>query len=161
ATGTPLLLEELELAAFRDASVSAVSGVRRLRGQLMWLKLAAYVRHVLPRFGVCTVVSDDEYAMARSIAPGAGNLVVVPNCVDASSYLGDYGPVDPNTLVFSGALTYGPNADAVRYFVGDVLPLIRRVVPEVRLRITGRCDGPESQWLQDVPGVELTGYVLD
>jgi glycosyltransferase involved in cell wall biosynthesis len=161
ATGTPLLLEELELAAFRDASVADVRGLRRLRGQLMWFKLAAYVRRVLPRFGVCTVVSDNEYAMARSIAPGYTNLEVVPNCVDAASYLGDFGPVDPNTLVFSGALTYGPNADAVRYFVGDVLPLIRRAVPEARLRITGRCDEPDRQWLQDVPGVELTGYVPD
>src|SRR5207245_121068 len=47
-----------------------------------------------------------------------------------------------------------------RYFVTEVYPLIRRSVPQARLLITGRCR-LEHRWLDDVAGVELSGYVED
>jgi glycosyltransferase involved in cell wall biosynthesis len=61
-------------------------------------------------------------------------------------------------MVFTGTLDYRPNIDALRWFVGEVLPLIRRRRPAARLRIVGRAAGPSVRALVGA-GVELLGEV--
>ena len=52
-----------------------------------------------------------------------------------------------------------PNADALRWFVQAVLPLIRERCPEVRLHVTGDC--PDSLRNQCGPGVTFLGRLPD
>src|SRR5205807_2869775 len=131
------VLEELEVSLFKDALQQATTTRQRVRAMLTWFKLAAYLRRSLPNFRACTVASVREQANVRAIAPDYANVVVVPNAVDVASYRGDFGPVQPVSLVFSGALTYQPNADAVQYLLSEIYPLIRKAQPDAVLRITG------------------------
>ncbi|MGN6697941.1 MAG: glycosyltransferase family 4 protein, partial [Thermomicrobiales bacterium] len=44
---------------------------------------------------------------------------------------------DTANLLYTGSLTYGPNAEAVAYFAGQVLPRLATEVPAARLQVTG------------------------
>ena len=47
------------------------------------------------------------------------------------------GPGGEDTLLFVGTLGYGPNVDAVEWFVREVLPRVWAVRPEVRFQVAG------------------------
>jgi sugar transferase (PEP-CTERM/EpsH1 system associated) len=158
--GIPLVLEELEVSTHLDAYKRGTLR-QRARSALTWYKLAAYLRRALPRFAACTVVSDLEAANVHQASPAYDRVEVVPNAIDLDQYRGDFGATEPETLVFSGALTYRPNLDAALFFLDAIYPEIRTRVPGVRLRITGRQPDSLPRFLLDEPGVELTGYLPD
>ncbi len=64
------------------------------------------------------------------------------------------------TLLFVGLLTYEPNADAVEWFVTEVLPLVGRRYPGVSLRLVGRITDALAGRV-DRPGVRVLGEVED
>lgn len=156
----PTLFDELELGIFHDAYAHA-SGVRRWRRALTWGKMARYVRLRATRFDAITVVSEREKALATQIVIPPKRLVVLPNAIDFASYQGVITSPEPNTLIYTGALTYDANLDAMRYFVREILPLVRAVVPEARLMITGRADQVAINELSVDNAVLFTGYVED
>jgi glycosyltransferase involved in cell wall biosynthesis len=157
--GPPLVLEDLEVSSIRDAATRA--SPFRLRAFLTWLKLSFYLRRALPSFALCTVVSDYERANVQALAPSYRNLEVLPNAVDLSDYDGDFGPPQRNTLIFSGAIMYEPNHDAVRHFIGEIYPLIVASVDDVTLRVTGDISGVDPSALPSSRGVEYTGHLQD
>jgi len=67
-------------------------------------------------------------------------------------------PGDAPEMIFVGLLSYRPNADAVRWFAEEVVPLVRREIPGALFRIVGR-GGSELRDLGDLDGVELVGWV--
>jgi sugar transferase (PEP-CTERM/EpsH1 system associated) len=64
-------------------------------------------------------------------------------------------------VVFTGTMSYRPNADAVCWFAREVLPAVRRTVPEARFVIVGRQPSPAVRRLAGAPGVAVTGAVPD
>ncbi len=68
----------------------------------------------------------------------------------------------PNTVLFAGTLFYPPNVQAAAWFARSIWPLIRRQVPDARLRIVGRDPFPEVLALaSDTAGIEVIGSVPD
>ncbi len=73
-------------------------------------------------------------------------------------------PVDTgetNDVVFTGALFWYPNVDAVIWFASRIWPLIRREVPVARFAIVGREPAAEVQILGGLSGVEVVPNVAD
>jgi glycosyltransferase involved in cell wall biosynthesis len=69
---------------------------------------------------------------------------------------------DPHHLVFTGSMDWLPNEDGILYFVEQVLPRIRRVLPDVRLTIVGRNPFPRLvQLSRQDPAITVTGRVDD
>ncbi|HEX2924216.1 MAG TPA: glycosyltransferase, partial [Chloroflexota bacterium] len=161
APGVPALLEDLELTALRDRIQRVALPHRRVRAVLTWLKLAGYVRCVLPRFSACTVVSNSEAKLLKSVVPDYPFVRVIPNAVNLSDYRGDFGQPSPDTMVFAGAVTYSANYDAVGHFLKDIYPRIARGVPNASLRITGSTTGVDVGSLPARQGVTFTGHVDD
>jgi glycosyltransferase involved in cell wall biosynthesis len=64
-------------------------------------------------------------------------------------------------LVFVGAFQHLPNVEAMTYFCRDVMPLVRREIPEVELHIVGSNPSPAVVSLGSIPGVHVTGFVPD
>ena len=68
-------------------------------------------------------------------------------------------------VVFSGNFEYHPNIDAVAFLVREIWPLVRRVYPELRLRLVGRGDRFIRHLLPSGPveqtGIEVTGPLPD
>ncbi|MBX6772209.1 MAG: glycosyltransferase [Chloroflexi bacterium] len=159
--GIPLLFEEVELSTYWDAVHRSDRPIHRARALLTWIKLCRYLRATLPAASACTVVSARERALVQRAVPGYGSVEVIPNAVDLHDLSGDFGPPVPDTLVFTGALTYFPNYDAMRYFLERIYPHILAVTPGLRLRITGRTDGVTLTPLARQAGVEFTGHLAD
>jgi hypothetical protein len=67
---------------------------------------------------------------------------------------------EPPTIVFPGGMVYGPNADGAEFFVNQVLPRLRRLVPEVRVRLVGSV-GKRVKHLGSIDSVTVTGVVPD
>jgi polysaccharide biosynthesis protein PslH len=135
--GTPALFEEVELGVLYDAFAKAASIWRRCRFGLTWWKHRRYLARLLRHFRACTVVSECERRLLASALPRYAAAHVVPNGVDVQSYDDVRTVPQPDTLVFTGSLTYWANHDAMVWFLGKVYPLIRARWPQVRLIITG------------------------
>ncbi len=114
-----------------------------------------------------TFVSPEEAQVFAAMVPeSAARIRAVSNGVDAA-YFDPAHPAPPPfdtsvpTFVFTGALDYKPNIDAVTWFAQAILPLIRRTLPAARFCIVGSAPAPEVQALAGVAGVSVTGRVPD
>ncbi len=155
------LFEEVELASIHDQFYRS-SGVRkRLRHGLTWFKTSRYVASHLRHFRACTVVSNREREILALAAPRYDSVEVIPNCVDLVRYQHTVAQPQLNSLIFSGAISYSANRDAVCFFLSDIYPIIRKEIPNIRMRITGKQDGVSLPRNLNYDGVDLLGYVPD
>jgi glycosyltransferase involved in cell wall biosynthesis len=138
-----------------------VSTIQRLRCWVSWQKSRYYESRVFRQFDLCTMVSElDRKISAQALGDGR-RVAVVPNGVDCNrNYLG-LAPRTPNTLIFNGALTYSANYNAIHYFLAEVYPLIRHMVPDVSLTITGPTGGVNLSGLPLDESVYFSGCVDD
>ena len=118
-----------------------------------------FEKEAASRCALCLAVSDEEAEAARTLL-GVAAVRVLPNGVDTSFFSPSDGPVVGGSLLYTGMMDYGPNVEAVRYFATDVLPLVRREVPEARFHVVGANPGKEVTELTS-GYVEVHGYVPD
>ena len=113
------------------------------------------------RFDACSVISAQE----RDVLAGHVDrpIAVIPNGVDLEYFQPRPGAAAPHArrIVFTGNMSYAPNVDAVRYLASDVLPRLRRQVPDVELFIVGMEPSPAVRRLADAGRVVVTGRVDD
>ena len=157
----PRVFEEVELGVFHEEFVAQDNLFLKARYGLTWWKLSRFLARLLPQFEACTVVSEPERELIAETVPGYTALHVVPNGVDLEANSGDFGAPEPDTLIYTGALTYHANFDAMDLFLCEIFPLVKAERPHVRLRITGGYDGVPVERLPLGDGVELTGYLSD
>lgn len=142
-----------QYAAHRPFPASLVYGLesRRLRrAELAAARLATR----------CLVATGEEQRLLRAIAPGA-SCTVVPNGVDLDYFVPAPSRADVPTIVFTGAMDYFPNADAVTCFAQTVFPRVRRACPSARFVIVGKNPAPAVRRLGSLDGVQVTGSVPD
>lgn len=159
--GIPRIIEDLELSIIRDRIAIQPHWLRRVRLCLTWWKLRNFVAALLRDVDGCTVASARERDLVSSILPGYQPLAVIPNGVDLALYEGDFGPAEPDTLVFPGALTYKANLWAVQFFLNEVWPAVKARRPGLKLYVTGRTEGVPLEGLSLQDGVVLTGHLDD
>ncbi len=158
---TPRVLEELELTKIHDRVIGERRLLKKLRGGLTWWKLSRYTAALLRAFDGCTVVSEREQERVLQVSSRGCPVLVVPNGVDVAGYAMDFGPPEADALVYSGALTYSVNFDAVDFFLREVFPLIQAKRPTVKLSVTGKLEGVPIDRLPANDGLVLTGYLDD
>jgi glycosyltransferase involved in cell wall biosynthesis len=109
---------------------------------------------------VLTVSEEDRKEFLQFLEPS--KVTVIPTGVDIEYFHLQPGKERKISLVFTGSMDWLPNEDGIVYFVEQVLPLIRRQVPDVSLCVVGR---KPSKRLQELSAreknVELTGWVGD
>lgn len=144
---------------------------------LSWLyrregeRLLAYERAVAARAQRSFFVTANETALFCHKAPESANRVgVICNGVDAeyfspnpsysSPFSGSGVHPEQIPLVFTGAMDYWPNIDAVTWFVQDILPVLRQTWPQLRFYIVGRSPSPAVLALAS-NAVVVTGTVPD
>jgi glycosyltransferase involved in cell wall biosynthesis len=87
-------------------------------------------------------------------------VYVIPNGVDTGQKQPDSSVQPrPNSLIYTGAVTYQPNYDAVVYFVREVLPLVRQRYPDIIFTVTGGTGDIDVSDLAAQPGVRFSGYL--
>ena len=138
---------DLRRGVVRKAYQRLDNAKARREEQAAWRRLAG-----------CLVTSEREARVFRE--QRARRVVVVPNGVDPEYLQPSDGPVDPDSLVFTGLMAYQPNSDAVRWFAADILPRILSERPAVHLTVVGK-DVPPSVLALAGPSVTITGSVPD
>ena len=118
-----------------------------------------YERRVASRCAACLAVSEDEAAAARVLLQ-VKNVWVVPNGVDTRFFSPSEEPPEAGYLLFTGMMDYAPNVDAACYFSQEILPLIRRELPQATLHIVGVNPDPAVQELAS-ESVVVHGAVPD
>ena len=119
---------------------------------LSWLyrreatRLLAFEGAVAERAAAAFFVTEAEVDLFRRLAPRCrAHVEVLCNGVDADYFSPEAAsslpsppyPAGDLPLVFTGAMDYWPNIDAVVWFVSEVLPALRRRHPAVRFYIVG------------------------
>jgi polysaccharide biosynthesis protein PslH len=158
---SPKLFEEIELTALYEKYAAERNPVTRARRRMMWLKYKYYVKMLLGNFKCCTVVSELERCRVLDVMPNYDRIEVVPNGVDTRYLSGNFGDLESDSMVYSGALSYYANMEAVEYFVDEIFPLIKRQRPGAKVYITGSVKGLDLKGMPAVEGVHFTGYLED
>ncbi len=130
--------------------------------------LLDYERTVATEFTASVFVTEEEAALFRRLAPAVApeQVTAIANGVDMDYFNPDRDypnpyPVDEQVLVFTGAMDYWANVDAVNWFARTVFPEILRAAPNSRSYIVGARPTAEVQQLAALPGVRVTGTVPD
>jgi sugar transferase (PEP-CTERM/EpsH1 system associated) len=107
------------------------------------------------------VTSEREQLALKSMLQGK-TIEVVPNGVDIEYFNGnDIKQNVPGRIIFTGAMDYYPNVDAVQLFAQKCWPIIQNHIPDATWHIVGRNPLPEVRKLSEVPGITVTGSVPD
>jgi sugar transferase (PEP-CTERM/EpsH1 system associated) len=129
--------------------------------------LLDYERQVAADFDSSTFVSRAESALFKRLAPeSAGKITFFNNGVDSdyfspgTDYENPY-PAGVKPLVFTGAMDYWANAEAVDWFAKKVFPVIRARKPGTTFYIVGARPTPQVKALGAIEGVTVTGSVPD
>jgi GT2 family glycosyltransferase len=106
-------------------------------------------------------LSTDEAAISRSWSPRA-EVTLIPPLDPATQDTGHGFWARRDVLLPAGWLagSASPNVDALRFFVAEVLPHLTRLVPDVRLVVTGGLPPPEVVALEG-PHVAVVGHLAD
>jgi polysaccharide biosynthesis protein PslH len=158
---TPKLLEEVEISIYRDQFLRETKPAMRLRKWVMWNKWRYFMAQSLKQIDACTVVSEPEIEPIQACLPGYGPVGVIPNGADIERFTGDFGQPQPNTVVYTGAMTYYVNFDAMKFFLGEVWPKVLAQVPEAKLYMCGRTEGVALDELPKYDSAILTGHLQD
>lgn len=121
---------------------------------LSWLyrregeRLLAFERQAAHRTDASVFVTEAEAELFRRAAPELSERIsAIENGVDSEFFApvahGDdpYPPGGP-VLLFTGAMDYWPNIDAVGWFAREILPAVRRVHGDARFYVVGRNPAP-------------------
>lgn len=109
-------------------------------------------------------VSEEEAAAFRRYVPRAARVSVIPNGVDTEFFRSAPGGAEAAgaSVLFTGALDYAPNVDAVLFLLRAVMPLVRARMPGARLTAVGH--NPSRKLIRAsrcVPGFDVAGSVPD
>lgn len=138
----------------------AARGLQSLGWRAEAWRFRRHVRRTAGRYAwACAVSGKDREAAVRMLGLP---VAVVPNGADVGRLAAvPAGPGRPDRLLFSGTLSYPPNAEAAIWLVEAVLPLLRRTRPKVTLTVAGRGAPPAVDALAAVSGVRVAGWVPD
>lgn len=157
-------VDSAKWAQYADGKRWPLSWIYRRESQ----RLLAFERAVAREFAASVFVTADEAALFRQLAPEvpAERVLAVSNGVDTDYFSPERHYPNPylakeRVLVFTGAMDYWANVDAVEWFARTVFPEIHRAAPDSRFYIVGARPTTAVQELAALPGIHITGTVPD
>lgn len=126
-------------------------------------------QHYCQQFNFSLFVSPDEAAMFRQLMPAPLGAKIQPllNGVDTQFFdpqakipAAEY-PLEQRYLVFTGAMDYWANVDAVLWFCREVWPALLAAQPDLHFYIVGGNPAAEVLALHGKQQIRVTGRVED
>jgi glycosyltransferase involved in cell wall biosynthesis len=154
------------VADFCDATSMRIRA--RMRYEPFWMIPTLLVRYYQVRkyeknmIMTCSHVVFISIRDKEFILKGKNRGMVVTNGVDHSYWKRRSKAIEQNTIVFVGIMDYAPNADTAKFLIDNVLPIVRRSIPDLKVYIVGRSPTPELQQKgREDPAITITGFVDD
>jgi sugar transferase (PEP-CTERM/EpsH1 system associated) len=129
--------------------------------------LLAYEREVARKCDSALFATAPEAQLFKELAPESdGKIGHFNNGVDTDYFSPARAYANPfadgeRALVFTGAMDYWPNVDAVQWFADEVFPHLQTRAPDLRFYIVGARPTAAVQALARRPGIVVTGTVPD
>lgn len=148
---------------FRQAAARSQRKISRLITAMDLRRTERYEGWLARKFPRVLVTSPLDKAALEELSGGVnGNIRVVPNGVDLDYFTpGEFSERDASTLVVSGKMSYHANVSMVLYLVREIMPIIWRQRPEVKLQIVGKDPTSEVLALTADSRIQVTGTVND
>ena len=128
-----------------------------LYSSLQARRLLRFEGEICRAVDLVVAVSGEDERLLRQHAGAPSH--VVPNGINVEEYRPPATTTrEPWLLVFSGKMDYRPNVDAIEWFCAEVLPRVRKQLPQARLCIVGRNPLARIQALADEQ-TQVTGWV--
>lgn len=159
--GVPIVADthNVEFDVLRRAAALSDRFLVRQYARLQWRAMRRQERRCARRVNFLLATSDrDRQVFEEEL--GVDNVAVVPNGIDLAEFHPSAAAPIAKTIVFSGLMSYYPNQQAIRWFLDDILPLVRQQIADVHVIVAG---ASPPQWLtaRAGPHVEITGWVPD
>lgn len=140
-----------------ERRLAKASGIQRWFIRAEHKRLVGYEHLVFDYFEHHTIISDAERNLI--LHPAKERIKVVPNGVDTAFFT----PSEmkkTTDILFLGNMQYPPNIDAAEYLVQEILPLIHKQRPDIKVCIAG---AEPHRRVKALAGshVEVTGWIDD
>ncbi len=152
-----LTLHNITYDQFGRISQVELNPVQRFRASLYSRQMRDWEPRYAGRFARVVVVSRLDQEMVLELNPHL-HTEVIPNGVDVQRYQPLPVQRDDPVMLFIGTMSYAPCVDGAIFFSQQVLPLIRKAIPNARFLIVGADPDPEVRALES-EAVEVTGRV--
>ena len=160
--GIPVLLtkHEVDFAACARRARKESNPGTKMRWFYNYLQVLDREIQLTRKVNAVICMTDPDANELRKFAPSVP-IYTINTGVDLDYFRPPEQPSEEARLVFVGAFQHLPNVEAMLYFYGEVLPLIRDKMPGVELLIVGSDPPPPILSLTAVPGIHVTGFVPD
>lgn len=132
---TPLIVDENDVE-----HVILERYLRQQRNLLLqayaWLearKMRRWERAVGARSAAVMLCSEDDRSIMQRAFPNM-SLAMVPNTIDVDAYCA-VGPAGNTRVLYLAGMDWLPNQDAAKFFIDDILPSLKKSVPNARFII--------------------------
>ena len=129
--------------------------------------LLAYEKKIAKACDASLFVSQAESDLFKKLAPESAHKIgFFNNGVDTDYFspnIHHENPYSPNDkiIVFTGAMDYWPNIDAVQWFAEEIFPEVRKIHQNVLFYIVGTRPSDKVMKLSNLQGIKVTGSVPD
>ena len=164
--GTPIVFDSVDSVSllFEHVRRAGPTWLSRVLASLDLTRTRYYEGLLLERYSHVLATSPrdrDALAILSTALDVGGRLVVLPNGVDLGYFCAPAVPRDPATILFTGNMSYDPNAAAASDLATDIMPYIWQQRPDARLSIVGKDPPANLLALTSDPRITVTGFVPD
>lgn len=140
-----------------ERRMRGAKGFRKLFMRAESKRLVAYENLIFDYFEHHSIISAQDRDLIYH--PERNRIQVIPNGVD-TDFFQPRALAKKFDILFLGNMNYPPNVDGAVHLVEDILPLVKAVIPEVRVLIAGANPHRQVRALK-AEGVEVSGWVED
>ncbi len=156
----PIVTDFCDATSFRiRTKMRHVNSVMALALALRYLQVRRIERKMVQSTPYVAFISQRD----RDVILGPNSrAVVIPNGLDIDYWTRRTRSPHAHTLIFTGVMDYSPNTDAALRLIDKILPLLRPLVPNLKIILAGR--NPTPILLERAKShheVIVTGFVED
>jgi glycosyltransferase involved in cell wall biosynthesis len=149
---------------FQDVfSIGSKRRAQISKGLLRWFfmmeyqRLVKYEKAMFDLFDNHTIISEPD----RELLPHSNrqSVAIIPNGVDFN-YFTPIKNVKKYHIVFTGNMGYPPNIDAARFLANEILPIVKKTIPDISLLIAGATPHTRVLELQS-ENIHVSGWMPD
>jgi len=158
----PVVLREhnLELKIMERFSESSTNPALRAYAKLQTRKFLRYEPDICSRMDKCIMITEQDRVRLLSMRKDI-DAVVIPAGVDTDFFK----PMDliggDDSIAYVGSLDWLPNIDGLKWFVDEVMPIIVKSRPNVKLYVFGKNPSHDVEKLNNGKNVFVKGFIED
>lgn len=158
--GLPIVLREhnFESTIMKRFQQNQANLMLRWYAGHQYRKLRNYEPKIGSQFDCCVMITPEDEQRLRALSPQATTRII-PAGVDLPAITIDSSEQSQNVL-FLASLDWQPNIDGFYWFYENVLPILLREEPDIRLLIVGKGHSPRLKQILH-PNIRFIGYVED